>query len=169
MFDILELTNCKYFISTEWSYNVSIDLRTLSNVRPPGYIVRIPLNIIGDHDANIVLSTVAQPQENVPVAYEFGKFMTIASVECPKEKILNFPALDAIDGSNKICDIRKGISSNSPPWKRVLSTPFINLTRPTKVLIEISEGEIFSPVSNYCFLSTAPVFRGSNKRFHQWQ
>lgn len=100
--NFLELTNCEYFVSPEWNYNVFIDLRTLKNVRPPGYIVRIPLYVIGSDDANIALSTVAELQYRIPVAYEIGIIrIKIANVKFPLKKILNFQLLTRTTASTQ--------------------------------------------------------------------
>jgi len=55
---------CKHYDAWENNYTDTIKLKSLANVQPEGYVVRLPLYIQGVRDAHILLSQSSEPDPN---------------------------------------------------------------------------------------------------------
>lgn len=67
------LVDCDYYKENEYNYTHFVDLDTLKDARPAGYLVRVPVYVIGSRDAHIILSSTNTPNRDLDFVYEIRK------------------------------------------------------------------------------------------------
>lgn len=67
------MTECDYYTNEDYNYTHFVDLSTLKDAQPTGYLVRVPVYVIGPRDGHIILSTTNTPDREKDFVYEFGK------------------------------------------------------------------------------------------------